>query len=42
MTDPKDKDFNENLKRLMEKDPKPQEEMKKGREPKLAPQKKGD
>ncbi|WP_290496055.1 hypothetical protein [Hyphomonas sp. UBA4494] len=32
-----DKDFNETLKRLMEKDPKPHGEMKKGREPKPAP-----
>jgi len=33
MSDSKDKDFNETLKRLMEKDPKPHEEMKKGRSP---------
>ena len=40
-TSKEDKDFNETLKRLMEKDPKPHEEMKKGREPKPAPQKNG-
>jgi|TARA_R100000656_G_C3930209_1_gene124676 hypothetical protein len=35
-----DKQFNETLKRMMEKKPKPHEEMKKGREPKPAPKKK--
>ncbi|WP_290484486.1 MULTISPECIES: hypothetical protein [unclassified Hyphomonas] len=39
MTDPKDKDFNETLKRMMDAKPKPHEEMKKGREPKPAPSK---
>ncbi|WP_291075150.1 hypothetical protein [Hyphomonas sp.] len=34
-----DKQFNETLKRMMEKKPKPHEEMKKGREQKPAPSK---
>jgi len=32
MTDPKDKEFNETLKRMMDAKPKPHEEMKKGRD----------
>ncbi len=37
MTQPHEKKFDETLRRLMSAPPKPQEDMKKGREPKPAP-----
>jgi len=41
MSDSRDKDFNETLKRLMEAPPKPHEDMKKGREPQQEKKKDG-